>query len=107
MDRRTLLTGSAALLGPAALPTVPAKAQRAPEKLRYGYAITQAGPLGRGAASKIVWQYKLWHKRGNVAGGIMPKKFGTKLPIGMLCYAHQGKPDELLKLTTRLIEQDQ
>ena len=46
MDRRTLLKGSAAAAGLAALPSVPAQAQSAPDKLRVGYAITQSGPLG-------------------------------------------------------------
>jgi branched-chain amino acid transport system substrate-binding protein len=106
MDRRTLLKGSAALVGAAALPTVPAQAQSAPEKLRFGYAITQSGPLGPGAESTVVSQYKLWHKRVNDAGGIMLKKFGKKVPVEMIGYDDQGKPDELLKLTSRLIEQD-
>jgi branched-chain amino acid transport system substrate-binding protein len=106
MDRRTLLKGGAALAGAATLPSVPARAQGAPEKLRFGYAITQSGPLGPGAESTMVSQYRLWHKRVNDGGGIMLKKFGKKVPIEMIGYDDQGKPDELLKLTSRLIEQD-
>ena len=106
MDRRTLLKGSAAAAGLAALPSVPAQAQSAPDKLRFGYAITQSGPLGPGAESTVVSQYKLWHKRVNDAGGIALKKFNKKVPIDMVGYDDQGKPDELIKLTQRLIEQD-
>ncbi len=106
MDRRTVLKGGAALAGAAALPSVPAQAQSAPERLKFGYAITQSGPLGPGAESTVVSQYKLWHKRVNDAGGIMLKKFGKKVPVEMVSYDDQGKPDELLKLTTRLLEQD-
>ena len=42
----------------------------------------------------------------NDAGGIMLKKFNKKVPIEFVSYDDQGKPDELLKLTERLIQQD-
>ena len=51
-------------------------------------------------------QYKLWQKRVNDAGGIMLKKFNKKVPIDLVSYDDQGKPDELLKLTERLIQSD-
>jgi len=106
MDRRTLLKGGVAAAGLAALPSVPAQAQSAPDKLRFGYAITMSGPLGPGAESTVVSQYKLWHKRVNDAGGITLKKFNKKVPVDMVSYDDQGKPDELIKLTERLIQQD-
>jgi branched-chain amino acid transport system substrate-binding protein len=106
MDRRTLLKGGVAAAGIAALPSVPAQAQSAPDKLRFGYAITMSGPLGPGAESTVVSQYKLWHKRVNDGGGITLKKFGKKVPVDMVSYDDQGKPDELIKLTERLIQQD-
>jgi branched-chain amino acid transport system substrate-binding protein len=106
MDRRTLLKGSAALVGAATLPSVPAQAQAAPDKIKFGYAITQSGPLGPGAESTTVSQYKLWQKRVNDAGGITLKKFNKKVPIDLVGYDDQGKPDELLKLTDRLVQQD-
>jgi branched-chain amino acid transport system substrate-binding protein len=106
MDRRTLLKGGVAAAGIAALPSVPAQAQSAPDKLRFGYAITMSGPLGPGAESTVVSQYKLWHKRVNDAGGITLKKFNKKVPVDMVSYDDQGKPDELIKLTERLIQQD-
>jgi branched-chain amino acid transport system substrate-binding protein len=106
MDRRSLLKGSAALVGAATLPMVPAQAQSAPDKIKVGYAITLSGPLGPGAESTVVSQYKLWNKRVNDAGGITLKKFNKKVPIEMVSYDDQGKPDELIKLTERLIQQD-
>ena len=106
MDRRTLLKGGVAAAGLAALPSVPAQAQSAPDKLRFGYAITMSGPLGPGAESTVVSEYKLWHKRVNDAGGITLKKFNKKVPVDMVSYDDQGKPDELIKLTERLIQQD-
>ncbi len=106
MDRRTFVKGSAAVVGAATLPRTPAQAQAAPDKIRFGYAITQSGPLGPGADSTTVSNYKLWNKLVNDAGGIMLKKFGKKVPIEMVAYDDQGKPDELLKLTERLIQQD-
>ncbi|MCC6947269.1 MAG: ABC transporter substrate-binding protein [Bradyrhizobiaceae bacterium] len=106
MNRRKFLKGSAAAIGAATLPTVSAQAQAGPDKIRVGYAITQSGPLGPGAESTVVSQYKLWNKRVNDAGGIALKKFGKKVPIEMVSYDDQGKPDELIKLVERLIQQD-
>jgi branched-chain amino acid transport system substrate-binding protein len=107
MDRRTFVKGSAAVVGASTLPAGPVYAQAAaPDKIRFGYAITQSGPLGPGAESTTVSQYKLWQKRVNDAGGIMLKKFNKKVPIDFVSYDDQGKPDELLKLTERLIQSD-
>lgn len=106
MDRRTFVKGSAALAGTAALSTKVHAQAAVPEKLRFGYAITTSGPLGPGAESTVISQYKLWAKRTNDAGGIALKKFNKKVPVELIQYDDQGKPDELLKLTQRLIEQD-
>jgi branched-chain amino acid transport system substrate-binding protein len=107
MDRRTFVKGSAAVVGASTLPAGRVYAQAAaPDKIRFGYAITQSGPLGPGAESTTVSQYKLWQKLVNDAGGIMLKKFNKKVPIDFVSYDDQGKPDELLKLTERLIQSD-
>jgi branched-chain amino acid transport system substrate-binding protein len=107
MDRRTFVKGSAAVVGASTLPAGRVYAQAAaPAKIRFGYAITQSGPLGPGAESTVISQYKLWQKRVNDAGGILLKKFNRKVPIDFVSYDDQGKPDELLKLTERLIQQD-
>ena len=79
MDRRTFVRGSAAAVGAATLPHVPAQAQSAPDKLRFGYAVTMSGPLAPGADSTTISAYKLWQKRVNDAGGIMLKKYNKKL----------------------------
>jgi branched-chain amino acid transport system substrate-binding protein len=107
MDRRTFVRGSAAALGAASLPSARVHAQAAaPDMIRFGYSITQSGPLGPGAESTSISQYRLWQKRVNDAGGIMLKKFNKRVPIEFVAYDDQGKPDELLKLTERLIQQD-
>jgi len=106
MDRRTFVKGSAAALGASTLSGRVFAQAAAPDKLRFGYAIAQSGPLGTGAESTITSQYRLWQKRVNDAGGIMLKKFNKKVPIEFVSYDDQGKPDELLKLTERLIQQD-
>ena len=106
MDRRTFVKGSVAVAGATALQRVPAQAQAAPDKLRFGYAITMSGPLGPGADSTTISAYKLWQKTVNDAGGITLKKFSKKVPVDLIAYDDQGKPDELLKLTERLIQQD-
>ena len=106
MDRRTFVKGTAAAVGASTLPGRVFAQAAAPDKIRFGYAITQSGPLGPGAESTSISQYKLWQKRVNDAGGIMLKKFNKKVPIEFVSYDDQGKPDELLKLTERLIQQD-
>ncbi len=106
MDRRTFVKGSAAVVGATTLARRVHAQAAAPDKIRFGYAITQSGPLGPGAESTTLSQYKLWQKRVNDAGGITLKKFNKKVPIDLVGYDDQGKPDELLKLTERLIDSD-
>jgi branched-chain amino acid transport system substrate-binding protein len=106
MDRRTFVKGSVAAAGASTLAGRVFAQAAAPDKLRFGYAITQSGPLGPGADSTTISQYKLWQKRVNDAGGIMLKKYNKKVPIEYVSYDDQGMPDELLKLTERLIQQD-
>lgn len=106
MDRRKFLTGTVAAVGAASLSRTYAQAQAAPDKVRVGYAISISGPLGAGAENTTISQYKLWQKRVNDAGGIALKKFNKKVPIDLVAYDDRGQPDELIKLTERLILQD-
>ena len=106
MHRRDFLKTGVAAAGTVALARGPAQAQAAPDKIRVGYAITASGPLGPGAEMNTISQYKLWQKRVNDAGGIELKKFGRKVPIELVAYDDRGQPDELIKLTERLIQQD-
>jgi branched-chain amino acid transport system substrate-binding protein len=106
MDRRKFMAGGIAAAGIASLPRPHALAQSAPDRIRVGYAISISGPLGPGAESTTISQYKLWHKRVNDAGGITLKKFNRKVPIEMIAYDDRSQPDELIKLTERLILQD-
>lgn len=106
VDRRTFVKASAALVGASTLPSGVYAQAAAPDKIRVGYAVTMSGPMGPAADSSVISQYKLWHKRVNDAGGIMLKKYNKKVPIEIVAYDDQGKPDELLKLTERLVQQD-
>ena len=106
MDRRTFVKGGAAIVGAGTLAGRVHAQAAVPDKIRFGYAITMSGPLGPGAQSTSISQYKLWQKRVNDAGGISLSKFKKKVPIELVEYDDQGKPDELLKLTDRLINQD-
>jgi len=107
MDRRTFVKGSAAVVGASTLAAGKVYAQAAaPDKLRFGYSITQSGPLGPGADSTTISAYRMWQKQVNDAGGITLKKYNKKVPVEYVSYDDQGKPDELLKLTERLIQQD-
>src|SRR5690554_2785246 len=98
MDRRTFVKGGAAIVGAGTLAGRVHAQAAVPDKIRFGYAITMSGPLGPGAQSTTISQYKLWQKHMNDAGGIELKKFGKKVPVELIEYDDQGKPDELLKL---------
>ena len=77
-------------------------------RTRSGSAMRSPSPArwGRARSRPPLSQYKLWQKRVNDAGGITLKKFNKKVPIDLVGYDDQGKPDELLKLTERLIQSD-
>jgi branched-chain amino acid transport system substrate-binding protein len=100
------MAGTGAAIGVASLPRTPALAQAAPEKIRIGYAITLSGPLAAGAEANTISQYKLWQKRVNDGGGIRLSKFNKKVPVEFVVYDDRGQPDELIKLTERLVLQD-
>jgi branched-chain amino acid transport system substrate-binding protein len=106
MDRRTFVKSGVAAVGASALPQRVFAQAAAPDKLRFGYAITQSGPLGPGADSTTISAYKLWQKTVNDAGGIRLSKFNKRVPVEYVSYDDQGRPDELIKLTERLIQQD-
>ena len=54
MDRRTFVKGSAAVVGASTLAAGRVYAQAAaPDKIRFGYAITQSGPLGRSRGDRV------------------------------------------------------
>jgi branched-chain amino acid transport system substrate-binding protein len=106
MDRRTFLKGSAAVVGTAAMPTLYARAQGAPEKLRFGACPLLSGPMAGAAMSTTVGQYQLWQKRVNEAGGINLSKFGKKVPIELVLYDSRMDDNENIKLTEKLILDD-
>lgn len=106
MDRRTFLKGSAAVVGTAAMPTLYARAQGAPEKIRFGACPLLSGPMQGAALSTTVGQYQLWQKRVNDAGGIMLSKFGKKVPIELVLYDSRMDDNENIKLTEKLILDD-
>ena len=105
MDRRTFVTGGAALLGTATLPRR-SYAQAAPKTIRIGYAISLSGPFAPGSQSTSWSQYKLWAKVVNDAGGIHLKRFDRKVPIELIDYDDRSQPDELIRLVERLILND-
>lgn len=106
MDRRTFLKGSAAVVGAAAMPMVPARAAGAPEKLRFGAAPLLSGPMAGAAMSTTVGQYQLWEKLTNAAGGINLSKYGKKVPVELVLYDSRMDDNENIKLTEKLITDD-
>ena len=106
MDRRTFVKGSAAVVGATTLTGRYPCPGGGPGQDPFRLCDHPVRPFGPGAELTTLSQYKLWQKRVNDAGGIALKKFNKKVPIDLIGYDDQGKPDELLKLTERLIDSD-
>ena len=106
MDRRSFLkTGAPSLARLHCLAS-----QRRRKRRRTSSASAMRSPCPARSArvpkSNTISQYKLWQKRVNDAGGISLKKFNKKVPIELIAYDDRGQPDELIKLTERLVLQD-
>ena len=96
-----------AAVGVAALPAAARRRRRPRAAIRFGYAITLSGPLAPGAESTSVSQYKLWQKRVNDAGGIHAQEVrARRCRSSWSATTTSGKPDEVIKLIERLIQQD-
>ncbi len=107
MDRRTFVKGSAAVIGAASLPQKVWAQADAPSAIRFGAAIGLSGPLAGASMSTSVSQYQLWQKRINDAGGLMLSKYDKRVPIELILYDTRFDDNENIKLTEKLILDDQ
>ena len=77
-----------------------------PNSIRIGYAISLTGPGALGAAVTQLYDYRLWVKEVNAAGGIMLSSIGKRVPIEVIEYDDHSNLDEVMKAEERLITQD-
>ena len=104
MHRRDLMKGAAALgiaslgLGPLAAP-----AARAADKLKIGAAVSLTGNFAR-EGNLLKNGYAYWEKLVNDAGGLSVA--GAKVPVEVVYYDDESKPQTSARLTEKLITED-
>ena len=77
-----------------------------PKSIKIGYAISLSGPNAPGAGITVLPNYRLWVKEVNVAGGIMLKSAGRRVPIEVIEYDDHSNVDNTVEAVQRLITQD-
>ncbi|HEY4775320.1 MAG TPA: amino acid ABC transporter substrate-binding protein [Xanthobacteraceae bacterium] len=101
MDRRTFVTGSAAVVGAVSLPRV-SVGQAAPAKI--GVVGPKTGPLAGGASVTHFPNFKLWVKQVNDRGGLKLK--GGQRKLDLIEYDDRTQPGETIKAIERLATVD-
>jgi branched-chain amino acid transport system substrate-binding protein len=102
--RKFVVLGGGALTA-ASIPR--ARAADPPGKIRIGYAISLTGPFAPAAATTTLPNYKLWVHDVNARGGIMVKQYGKRLPIDIVEYDDGSSQENAIRLTEKLISDDQ
>lgn len=77
-----------------------------PKSIKIGYAISLSGPNAPGAGITVLPNYRLWVKEVNVAGGILLKSAGRRVPIEVIEYDDHSNVDNTVEAVQRLITQD-
>ena len=77
-----------------------------PKSIKIGYAISLSGPNATGAGITVLPNYRLWVKEVNLAGGIMMKSAGRRVPIEVIEYDDHSNVDDAVEAVQRLITQD-
>ena len=103
-NRSSMIAIIAAVVG--ILAAVPAAHSQAPKSIRIGYAISMTGPGALGAIGTQLYNYRLWVKEVNAAGGIMLSSIGKRVPIEVIEYDDHSNLDDLVKAEERLMTQD-
>ena len=85
---------------------VPAAHSQAPKSIRIGFAISLTGPGALGAKVTQLYNYRLWVKEVNAAGGIMLSSVGKRVPIEVIEYDDHSNLDDVVRAEERLITQD-
>ncbi len=103
-NRSSMFAIIAAVVGILASDT--AAHSEAPKSIRIGYAISLTGPGALGATVTQLYNYRLWVKEVNAAGGIMLSSIGKRVPIEVIEYDDHSNLDDVMKAEERLITHD-
>jgi branched-chain amino acid transport system substrate-binding protein len=104
MTKLSWMIGVAAIAG-AAVIGIAAYAP-APKSVKIGYAISLSGPNAPAAHTSTLSNYRLWVKEVNAAGGIMLRSIGKRLPIEVIEYDDESKPEKAVEAVENLINKD-
>jgi branched-chain amino acid transport system substrate-binding protein len=83
-----------------------AASEQAPDKIRFGCAISLSGMFSGPADTSQVSQYKLWVEQTNEKGGIFVPKYNKKIPVELILYDDRGDVETCVKMVEKLILQD-
>ncbi len=107
LDRMLRLTAASAVIGGlASFASAPAVAQKAPEKIRIGYAVSLTGPFAGPSSMLPVANYRLWVKEVNARGGLKVAGFDKPIPIEAIEYDDTSNPENAIRLTEKLMVDD-
>lgn len=81
-------------------------AQEAPKSIRIGWAIAKSGPNSTLTEATLRPNYDMWVKEVNVAGGLMLKAYGKRVPVELIEYDDRSSNEEAVRAVERLITQD-
>ena len=105
MTKRSLMIAIIAALAGMMASGIAAHGQT-PKSIKIGYAISLSGPNATGAGITVLPNYRLWVKKVNLAGGIMMKSAGRRVPIEVIEYDDHSNVDDAVEAVQRLITQD-
>jgi branched-chain amino acid transport system substrate-binding protein len=105
LNRLLLTAGSAAALALLSF-APPAAAQKAPEKIKIGYAVSLTGPFAGPASMLPVANYRLWVKEVNARGGLKVAGFEKPIPVEAVEYDDTSNPENAIRLTEKLMSDD-
>src|SRR5664279_1798975 len=105
MTKRSLMIAIIAALAGMMASGIAAHGQT-PKSIKIGYAISLSGPNATGAGITVLPNYRLWVKEVNLAGGIMMKSAGRRVPIEVIEYDDHSNVDDAVEAVQRLITQD-
>jgi branched-chain amino acid transport system substrate-binding protein len=101
-----LAAGSAAAVALMSLGSGAAIAQKAPEKIKIGYAVSLTGPFAGPSSMLPVANYRLWAKDVNAKGGLKVAGFDKRIPIEVIEYDDTSNPENAIRLTEKLMVDD-
>lgn len=105
INRRTALTGMAALGGLAVASKVPAQAAQAPSVIKIGELYASTGPFAS-ISMPVYYGVRLWIDIENAKGGAFVKAYNKRIPIKLIAYDDQSSTATAATLINQLITQD-